>query len=496
MDTEKRTFLRTSKVLLISKIEDDYVALKECGFENVDWWIYKDTIASRFENDIETLVSYDFFILGRGYTFSRYGILENMISYAKGKPTLLLNMEIQQGRVAGDVWYSLSGGMSLDKWNNIKITPRKIENLIDRVIEIGADCGAFEDVKRGVRTFSASDIQKFPLPSKKENLRILYLTSHITESLKEVATRLGLDVSFQNVDEFSFVKRYMLSLSDYDIVIGNGENAFQINHFGEECSEQSIETGQPLTLLANYSFNAISVDQSGVASLPEDEFREVNFSYSFGGLEVSNSKVIDSSAWCSFSKDDTSSMSRQVEIVLSLAVELYDEQRKNLGLATLEPTGLKTVADFLDEIAPLIEEKEEEERQKREVGNTISEIEYSVWEYSKKKNKKTLGTVDIAVYNSYATITVGEKCSMTIYKKSGSICVFELRTVTGNGILGNFKRFIIPDELDGFTGMMPDAKEIKLINDIRRAVDMAVCLANDESPTEQKSQRFLPIGDK
>ena len=91
---------------------------------------------------------------------------------------------------------------------------------------------------------------RLPLPTKKSDLKILYLDPvRVNKYAERIANELGLSVDFKEDNNCSLGRYVKSNLGKYDIIIVTrvySDNLLSMNH---ESTEQCKDTGKELTLL-------------------------------------------------------------------------------------------------------------------------------------------------------------------------------------------------------------------------------------------------------
>ena len=253
----KDNVLNNSNVLLITDNEEEYNKLVRYGFKNIHWFKSLVRADKYYSEHPEKLSNYHLVINGTSHT--QYYYLGRELDIRKRLKELSQNQDML---VVPLFYYDNKGIVELepclyDQINSINYPfwVTSFDDLFELIIDNVAinrininqkDMGDIKDYK---------DAERLPLPTKKADLKILYLdTTGSIKYDKEIGERLGLDITFMEDNGFS-LPEVRNHLGEYDIIIASDKHSSRLLDMAGESTEQCKDTGRNLVLLATYDNN-------------------------------------------------------------------------------------------------------------------------------------------------------------------------------------------------------------------------------------------------
>lgn len=278
----REKLLKNANILLISDIEEEYEELVKVGFSHIDY--FKSIIrADRYFKEHEEEISkYDILIDGS----------ETVVTDDFDKARFLRNIRerdilaIPLSRYENLNYFELVSYL-VDGKNHRYWTSREGEygKIFERIIE----CAILNKIADKVKETEFIPIKdkvnpnKLPLPTKKEDLKILYLdTISVHPEAEMLAKRLGLNVTFLADNNNTLKESVRYELGNFDIIIASDSYSRKLLSFHKESKEQCKDTGRPLVLLLTYK----KEEESRYDNYTNRHFFgfQMNLCYSFGGL--------------------------------------------------------------------------------------------------------------------------------------------------------------------------------------------------------------------
>lgn len=509
---QKELVLKESNVLLISDIQEDYDELVKYGFQNVDY--FKSIIrADRyFQQNESELDKYHIIITGHQSVtqccFEGRVELENQIRRIEDKKEAIV-MPLQVYDFLDHVVY-VSFLKDYKSWRAWHEKEKSYSKLFDKLIE----CASINQViakvpnKKFVPIKDYVNPNRLKLPTKKSDLKILYLDLiSVRPYAEEIASKLGLNITFKEDNNFSLGRYVKNHLGDYDIIIVSDSYSNAILGMGNESTEQCKDTGRDLTLLVTYNddINYISsLDENGKNHSQEIGW-EMNLRYIFGGNIAKNSKIQSKKYRVlgqnleSGEKENYQGLDFQS--IIEESVHLFQNMLLENNYSALSDFDFKTGDEYDVEYEKAITKLEEVNRKLEEVKKQalkeiydFDSLRYSLISYLEyRKQGLVPGRIEgidiidknreIVVYNIYNGRAL---CAMTIPKKkiSDNLRVFEVQTMTKKGYLGEPKSIgLYTYQFDKFNSVpnKPDEKEAKAIQSIYKKVNFVIKPLNEEA---------------
>lgn len=284
---QKNELLTKANVLLISDDEEDYEELKKSGFKNISYFKSIIRADNYFRNNPNELEQYHIIINGshkvQRCCFNGEVELDKKINETKHKALVTHLYKTER-------FNQIEYNTLLNDWENHKsweITSHSLKNVYEEIIKAAIITEVLKKVKTTESFSPAKDYinpNKLPLPSKKSDLKILYLDKiRVSRYADKIAETLGLNITFKEDDNTTLGKYVKASLGEYDIIIVSDSYSRSILDMNKESTEQCKDTGRELTLLVTY-------DKKSIPEMDEDKKLDmdgfglkINLNYSFGG---------------------------------------------------------------------------------------------------------------------------------------------------------------------------------------------------------------------
>lgn len=249
--------MRSANVLVISADESDYNQFKNYGFVNIDKFSSMIMANRLYEEDSSFLDKYHIIILGKQelndrMRDSRDLPIETKIASIKAqKTTVVANIREELCGVTSHFCTTLSGfngernrvisSLIYDKLIDEVCISALMGNVLSKSVEIDDD-GFYKLYEK---------IVYLPLPNKKEDLRILVLTTNSNGDKLKKTKEMGLVVDFVEDGNFA-IDHIKDRLGDYDIILGSQNYSRLLLKLGRETVEQCKDSGRQLVLLGTY----------------------------------------------------------------------------------------------------------------------------------------------------------------------------------------------------------------------------------------------------
>jgi len=360
-ESEKKKLKSDAKILVLSGEEADYQILKKMGFLHIDYFKSYINADKYFEENYYELDKYHIIILGSNAVNCNYRIitpLEERIKFIDSyHDRAIATVLREENKVTATLchnesWhkYSVSSNYYYDVVNAI------VENtVVNDVLEGRRNTKEYEDIKEYVNP------DKIDLPTKKSDLKVLCLVEKgEIESLEQINTNLGVNVTFVREDNMALSREVVCNLGDYDIIMASEKYSSAILSMNGEAAEQCKLTGRRGVLLGTYildenniRFNYITngelenkessfeykVCKQDVCELYESLIKEIIVSYN----ECSPNKIedIDFMSFADYQKEQIVHL-EELEIIneLFLKAKKYVKSRKK-GLIKGKIEGLR-----------------------------------------------------------------------------------------------------------------------------------------------------------
>lgn len=284
---QTKNIVENGNILLISDQEEEYKALKEYGFLNIDWFKSYVRADRYFSNATSELDKYHMIIEGNQKIFS--SDWDNKLWLKKYIKELEDKKEVINSSIS--VYEALKKVSLYTK--DLKINNyHRIENvnLISTfdcltMIAIASEIMNKKMPKKEYRPIGIYENvyqNQIAFPKKKEDLKILFLdTIRVSEDSIDIAKELGLNIDFLEDNNYTFTSRIYNQLGDYDIIIGSEMYSQRIAYCFMESTEQCKDRGRELALLLTYRNNDNSWGKCN----------NIRLYYSLGGEQASAASV-------------------------------------------------------------------------------------------------------------------------------------------------------------------------------------------------------------
>lgn len=252
---ETNEILRSANVLLLSDEEEEYREVKKLGFQNIDWFTSAIRADKQFRKDPSFLDRYHIVISGHQAVAERMFLADIIINEAiagRGLAKKMLVADIYSFEQNGTTLYKTQL-LGFDGAPNRTVNSHLYADILNETC-ISAALGNIlgkVPVSDKFVPYEMADAYSKPLPTKKSDLRILFLALEMDDLALE-AQKYGLDVMVAEADNLSIDRVVKDHLGDYDIIIGAVNYTALLTKLAKEASEQCKDTGRQLVLLATY----------------------------------------------------------------------------------------------------------------------------------------------------------------------------------------------------------------------------------------------------
>lgn len=342
----KKKTLKEANVLLISSSDEDYIALQNYGFENIDVFKSRIRAVNFFKKNPNIANKYHIVLFGKQ---------ETILNYSNGQmdiPGLSYN-DCRNKQIVDGTIYKADGKAFLSYRNNylnlFLRTPYKELDLL------------FDDVIKAVLmnyTFDVHDLQetqypkvedyltleKKTLPKKVKDLKILccgidkpYFNPY------NIAQKKGLNVVFKKDYSYRLASDIQFNLGEYDIIIATEIFSSKLKYMNNESTEQCKDTGRQLTLLLTF------LDKPNyITNIYNEKIylgRNIKLNACFGGPLAIN-KDRKSYDFNILSLDEALWEETIEEGLLGCAVNLYNEQLIKINSVGLKDISFRNPIDY------------------------------------------------------------------------------------------------------------------------------------------------------
>lgn len=448
---QKETVLNNANVLLISDNVEDYEGLLKSGFKNIDYFKSIIRADAYFESHPSELHKYHLVLIGNQNVqhccFYGNVDIEKKLSDLS-RVTLVVPVFInrtEQNRKSV-IKSFLSDRENHRSWEACEET---IEEFYNRVIEnmlinkVLTRLGKInfvpyvEYINR--RTF---------IPRNKEDLRILYLDAgNVSSYATLVASKLGLNITFIEDNNFSLGLHVKNHLGDYDIIIASNNYSKNILRMNAESTEQCKDTGRGLTLLMTYEEKSFSENSLGDT---------LKIAYSYGGVYAPHSEVKSKEIGVLKKKvkgtlePNNESVIKgysNMMAIIESAVGLYNEALNKRRIAKVKGTRFRTAEEINEEYLYVLTVSEEQRRKEFEPIIAFDKIRNEILNFLYYKSSrltrfkpKDIKIIDVKNGVRVENIIDGRvTCALTFkreYKEDG-LRIFTLEVPTKRGTLSS-----------------------------------------------------------
>lgn len=453
----KDKVLRTANILLISDIQGDYDELVKYGFKNIDYFKSIIRADQYFAKHPKELKKYHIILKGNQNVqlccFDGNVELDRKLDELREKNHILKSTLRR---------YDYSDHIELqtyliDNINNRDFTAneRTYADIFDRIIENTLINHTLEKVglkdKKFVPIQDYINPNRLPLPTKKSDLRILYLDSmSACEYSDRIANELGLNIDFKEDDNCGLGRYVKSNLGKYDIIIVTRIYSGNILSMNHESTEQCKDTGRELTLLVAQDDTCWDVDS-------ELAYR-IELGYVFGGnyapnYEYHGKKIrilrqpIEVKAkdefWIKYEQSQYSNMKGIIEA----SVNFYNQVLIQMGKPAISDLDFKTAEELDQDYVNAFENKIAIRKAQLDPIIAFDNMRWAVSSYlNNLKNglisqepeglRITEGKDGIKVENIYKGRTM---CTIIFPKKykQDNLRIFDIQTISKKGNLSS-----------------------------------------------------------
>lgn len=486
LENGKKDVLNNAHVLLISNIEDDYNEMVKYGFKNIDYFRSFVRADKYFKEHPEELEKYNIILKGGGRDIEMNLYLDNYIFRNSYKKSFI---ETPFSRYD----YYMDGHMEfiaylqdVINYRNWQTTEYSYEGIFDRIVEnliINHTLSYVENKdKKYEPIVDFINKNRIELPKDIKDLKILYLDAvHVSEFAEGIAKELGLNIVFQEDNNFSISRNVINHMGEYDIIIASETYSRDLTGLNGESTEQCKDTGRELTLLV----------VQDIAS--NDIGDRIDLDYSFGGNYAPDNETHHEKYWVireNIKVDAPTEYSLQckqsdystMKAIIESAVNIYNDALKKKNNTSLKNNKFRTIEEInkeYDDFYKKIEEEEAKENAPITEFYTIATyvIRYLDW---KKKGYIINEPVGLNIEETDKGIKVENiyqgkvYCSIIFPKElKEDLYIFYIQTLSKKGVLSEPKTVGIYknkyENLDGIPDR-PDEKQQDAIRSISKKI--------------------------
>lgn len=351
----KEKVLNNANVLLISDIQEDYDELVKYGFKNVDYFKSIVRADEYFAKHPEELEKYHIILKGHQSVqrccFGEEVELDQTIHNLQKEKHILDALLSRYDYTADgmELVSYLNDKANMRSWTVIEKTykdffDRIVENiLINHTLEkVGLKDKKFEPIRDYINP------NRLPLPTKKSDLKILYLDSQrYNDYVDKISKELGLNICFREDSNYGLDKYVKSNLGKFDIIIVTETYSRALLNMNNESTEQCKDTGRELTLL-------MTQDDICWRVVP-DSASEIKLMYSYGGnlapdLDQHSKEFrallepveVQDENWNESDKSEYSN----IKSIVSAAVNLYNQALLQQNKAGIKDINFKSAEEF------------------------------------------------------------------------------------------------------------------------------------------------------
>lgn len=400
----------------------------------------------------------------------------------------------------------LSDRNNCRSWDTKELT---YQGIFDRIVENMLINHTLEKVdlkdKKFIPIQDYINPNRLPLPTKKSDLKILYLDSiSVNKYADRIANELGLSVDFKEDNNCSLGRYVKSNLGKYDIIIVTriySGNLLSMNH---ESTEQCKDTGKELTLFVAQDNLYWGVDS--------DLADGIKLGYVFGGnyapdykyhskeLRILRQPIEVDAKDEDWTKYDQSQYSKMKGII-EASVNFYNQALLQNDKPTISDLDFKTAEELDQDYVNAKKNKEAIREAELAPIRLFDNISYSITSYLdyRKKGlinqvpeglKITEGKDGIKVENVYQGRTL---CAIVFPKenKHENLKIFEIQTISKKGTLSS------PQTIGVYTSKYenlenipdrPDEKQASALLSIEKKINVALRPLNEDAWKKQLEQ--------
>ena len=249
----KKEIVDKAGILLIAENEEIYNELRQYGFKNIDYFKSMIRADKYFKEHPDELSKYHIILtgkqsIGKCVTDRDVDLDETLRELRKNSNTIIEHIsEIYYG---DRTEYSIC----VSRTTGVYSYSSKVSDLLDDIVDIMYSSGTLRKCgyQNEFRPIEDVVADKLPLPTKKSDLKILFLdklSETYLEKIKPLVNKMGLNVTFVENSNRTLGKIVKYMLGEYDIIIANTPLSSELIYMGVESAEQCKDTGRQLTLL-------------------------------------------------------------------------------------------------------------------------------------------------------------------------------------------------------------------------------------------------------
>lgn len=502
LSENKTNVLNTANVLLISDIQKDYDEIIKYGFKNVDYFKSIIRADKYFAEHPKELQKYH--IILRGNQNVQHCCLDGAVELDRtirelSNRTHILETSLCIYDTLNKIVTYLGDNNNHRDWVTEEQT---YTDIFDRIVENTLINHTLEKVKLKNKKFEQItdyiNPNRLPLPTKKSDLRVLYLdTIRVNEFADGISRELGLNITFKEDDNRGLGRYIKSHLGDYDIIIVSRIYSDNLLGMNGESTEQCKDTGRNLTLLVSYDEDYWGVDH--------DLGNAIQLKYVYGGICAPSSKLyakkfralrqlIEVNAQNEDLKKHAQSEYSNMKAIVEASVNFYNEALVQANKSTLNDLDLKSAEEFENEYVTVLEKKEQEIEAELAPIRSFDSIRYAVTSYLDHKNKGlidkipeglkiTEGNDGVQVENIYQGRTL---CSIIFPKeyKQENLRIFGIQTLSKKGTLSNLQTIgLYTSKYENLENIptRPDEKQANALVSIEKKINVALKPLNNEA---------------
>ncbi len=256
----RRALPQHARILLISESSEDYDDLVNQGFSQINWFRSYVLASKFFKENHQKLEDHNLIILGEsGIERYPYEVEGDRVIFDLAREKNIAKIEIN--RYSDSTGFSMSfENPSIGIYKNIYA--KSFNEVMNGIVECASGNFIIEnDIEKNIsfeRIKINAETDKLPLPTKKGNVRILYLISCNNDYVEDIQKKIderGLDVTLVPDNNFAMLRHVYQHLGEYDIIIASSSFSSRLLKLTVESVEQSNITGRQKVLLSTYCIN-------------------------------------------------------------------------------------------------------------------------------------------------------------------------------------------------------------------------------------------------
>lgn len=450
----RNTALNEANVLLISDIQDDYDELIKYGFKNVDYFKSIVRADSYFAKHPKELEKYHLILEGnqnvQRCTFEGDVDLKKTINILKNTRDILkINLNRKNYPDYIELVTYLCDQNNHKNWDIKELT---YNDLFDRIVENMIINHTLEklDLKdnKFVPIQDYINPNRLPLPTKKSDLKILYLGADMYAD--RIASELGLNIDFKEDNNCSLGRYVKNNLGKYDVIIVTSIYSGNLLSMNGESTEQCKDTGRELTLFVSYDDCCLFDHSLG---------NEIKLNYVYGGniapnldfhskkFKVLRQPIEVDKKYNKYYIMYCQSEYSKIKAIIESSINFYNEALIEMGKPSINDLDFKTFTELDNEYALAFEYERKRKEEELAPIKLFDNIRYSITSYL---NYKKIGLIkeipegikiieeknQIRVENLYQ----GRILCVIVFSKEyehDNFRIFEIQTLSKKGILSN-----------------------------------------------------------